>query len=390
MKLSELLSMEVKSVFTSSALMLTIFGGVIFYSILYPLPYKKQVVREQKITIVDLDNSQTSRKFARMLDATPQIKIVHRAASIHEAKEIMLRKKLAGIVVIPKHFYKDLLMNKRPTIAYGGDASYFLVYGTILQGLTATEETMTAQVKVKRLLNSNQPLQQAKTSYTSLRLEAHPLFNETNGYVNYVIPAIFVLILHQTMLMAMGILAGSQKEQMVADKNHYLRQARPMSLLLIRSLIFIGIYSLLSLYYYGPAFHFYDIPQRASISSLTLLNIIFLLATAFLGVIIGSIIGKKESAVILILISSMPIVFGSGFIWPTTEIPILVQLPLQFIPAVPAIKAFVLLNQAGADLQQIKPLITHLTMLAVLYGVIAYLFLTKWLDAKKEHSAPAQ
>src|SRR5690606_7859292 len=97
--------------------------------------YSHQTPREQKITVVNLDKSQASYQLERMVDATPQVQVVQRDHSIEDAKHAFLDGKVSGILVIPEHFYKDLLLGKSPTLAYAGDASYFLVYGTIVEGL---------------------------------------------------------------------------------------------------------------------------------------------------------------------------------------------------------------------------------------------------------------
>ena len=99
MKLFELVKKELKAIFTNSAITLTIFGGVIFYSFLYPLPYAQQTPREQEITVVNLDNSLTSRQLERMVDATPQIKIVNRAHSVEEAKAQFIAGSVRGILL---------------------------------------------------------------------------------------------------------------------------------------------------------------------------------------------------------------------------------------------------------------------------------------------------
>ncbi len=377
MTLLKLFEMELRAIFTNTALLLTVFGGVLFYSFLYPLPYAKQLPREQKIILVDLDASQLSRNLARMVDATPQVQIVHQAHSLTEAKNVMLEKKLAGILAIPNHFYRDLLQGRSPTLAYAGDASYFLVYGTVLQGMMSAGKTLAAQVKIKRLLVSGRPLQLAKNQYSSVRLQLHALFNEAGGYVNYVIPAVFILILHQTLIMGVGILGGTQNELAVEGEPIYWYSASPAKLLLVRTIIFFVIYTLLSLYYYGPAFKLYDIPRLANISGLTLLNLPFLLSATFLGIALSTVLPRRELATLVILLSSMPIVFGSGFIWPQEAIPFPVLLLMQFVPAVPAIKAFVMLNQMGATFHQITPLVTQLILLALFYGILAYLLLEK-------------
>ncbi|HAS63287.1 MAG TPA: ABC transporter, partial [Vibrio sp.] len=148
MSLFELIKAELKALLTNPVVILTVFGGVVFYSFLYPLPYSHQTPREQKVSVVNLDNSQTSYQLERMVDATPQVRIVQRDSSIAAAKSAFLEGEISGILVIPEHFYKDLLLGKSPTLAYAGDASYFLVYGTIVEGLAQAGGTLAAKTTV--------------------------------------------------------------------------------------------------------------------------------------------------------------------------------------------------------------------------------------------------
>ncbi|MBW1636557.1 MAG: ABC transporter permease [Deltaproteobacteria bacterium] len=376
MSLYQLFKYEIRAIFTNSPLLLTVFGGVLFYSFLYPLPYARQLPREQKVIVVNLDNSQLSRRLERMVDATPQVRIVARAWSLAQAEKQMIAEKLAGFLVIPDHFYRDLLQGREPVLAYAGDASYFLVYGTVLEGMMTAGKTLAAEVKVKRLISSGLPLESAKEKHDALTVGFHSLFNEAGGYVNYVIPAVFVLILHQTLIMGAGILAGGQNEQLRRGENFYLRKSTPPALLFVRSFIFFSIYALLSLYYYGPSFKLYDIPRLASIADLAMLSLPFLLSTTFLGIGLGVLLPRREIATLVILLSSMPLVFASGFIWPLSAIPVQILGLFQFIPAFSAIRAFVQLNQMGASFQQILPLVTQLLLLTALYGITALLLLT--------------
>jgi ABC-2 type transport system permease protein len=378
----QLFKRDLGGIFTNSTLLLTVFGGVLFYSFLYPLPYVSQVPREQQVVVVNLDNSQLSRHLVRMVDATPQVQIQTQAASLAQAKELMMAQKLAGILVVPKNFYRDLLLGSRPTLAFAGDASYFLVFGTVLEGMSVAGMTLSAEIKVTQLLMSGQPLELAREQYSAVTLGIHALFNETEGYVNYVIPAVFVLILHQTLIMGAGILGASENEQRRKGELPHWQTASASALLLARTMIFVGIYTLLSLYYYGPAYVFYDIPRLAAMGDLALLNLVFLLPVCFLGICLGAVLPRRELATLIVLLSSMPLVFACGFVWPTSAIPVPINTLMQLIPAVPAIKAFILLNQMGASFHQIFPQVIHLTLLTALYGATALLLL-KWKKAEK-------
>lgn len=371
----ELVWQELRAIFTNPAILLTVFGGVVLYSFLYPLPYTQQLPREQRVIVVNLDGSQLSRQLERMVDATPQIRLSGRAGSLEEARKRFVSGEMSGILVIPDHFHRDLLQGNRPTLSFAGDASYFLVYGTVLEGMASAGGTLAAQVKVTRMIMSGQPASMAVEQHSAIRLSLRPVFNPTMGYVNYVIPAVFILILHQTLIMGTGILGGGQNEQKNTLPAPYFRVAPAGTLLLVRATIFVAVYWLLCLYYFGFCFQFYGIPHHANMVELQLLILPFLLSATFLGICLGAILPRRELATLIVLLSSMILIFAAGFIWPESAIPKPLILVVQFIPVIPAIKAFLGLNQMGAGLNDILPLIIQLWLCTGLYGALAWYLL---------------
>jgi len=170
-----LFKFELTAIFTNPSLLFTVFGGVLIYSFLYPLPYSQQLPREQAIAVVNLDNSQMSRELERMVDATPQVNIAKHVYSIEEAKSLLIKGDVHGLMVIPTHFYRDVLLGKSPTVAYAGDASYFLVYGTIVEGLATAGGTLVAKAKVSRMVMSGDNLVLASEQYSAMKLNMRPV-----------------------------------------------------------------------------------------------------------------------------------------------------------------------------------------------------------------------
>ncbi len=388
MTLINLLRHEFKAIFTNPAIMLTVIGGVVFYSFLYPLPYAEQIPRNQKVIVVNLDNSQLSRKLERMVDATPQVELVERAYSIEEAKRIFIDQKLAGILVIPEHFYRDLMLGKQPILSYAGDASYFLVYGTVLEGLMGAGKSLSAQTRVQKLVISGQATPLAREQYSAIHMNIRSVFNTTDGYVNYVIPGVFIIVLHHTLIMGAGILGGTQNEASNAGIAGYWQTAPPLQLLLVRTFLFIAIYWLLCMYYFGFSFDFYDIPINGDFKILNLLILPFLLAASQMGILLGLILPRRELVTIILLMTSFPLVFGAGFIWPLESIPPEIYSVIKFIPAVPAMKLFIVFNQMEGDIAMLRPLVDQLWLCVILYGtpslIILYLRRKKALDAKQK------
>lgn len=344
MKITELLKCEIKALFTNPVVLLTVFGGLVFYSFLYPLPYSHQTPREQLISVVNLDKSQTSYTLERMVDATPQVNIVRRDHTIADAKSAFLQREVSGILVIPEHFYRDLMLGKSPVLAYAGDASYFLVYGTIVEGLAQAGGTLAAQTTVSKLVIDGQPLALASQQYAATSLNLKPTFNPRIGYVDYVVPAVFVLILQQTLAMAAGLMVGTQK-----GGTGYWSHTRPSYLLGVRTLVLVAIYFLMSCYYFGASFTMHGVAQLANMTALLAILLPFLMASCAIGIWLGSITPRRELVTLVVLISSMPLIFSAGFIWPLEAIPQPIVWLSQLFPSTPAIQSFLTLNQMGGE-----------------------------------------
>lgn len=368
MPLIELISAELRAIFKNPLIVLTMFGGVIFYSFLYPSPYAQQKPLEQLISVVNLDNSQLSRELERMVDATPQVKIVSRTHSLEEAKQALLNGEVHGLLVIPMHFYRDLLLAKRPILSYAGDSAYFLVYGTIVEGLAKAGGTLAAKARVQRMLSDGQPLVSAATHHTQVDLNMKPTFNPNMGYLNYVLPAVFIIILQQTLLMGVGVLGCIER----AQSGYWSRSATAV-ILSVRVTLFVAIYYLLALYYIGFCFNLYGINTLASATDMLSLLAPFLLSSTFIGIILGTWIPRKELVTFVVLFSSMPLVFSAGFIWPLESIPREIIWLSNLFPSTPAIQGFLQINQMGATFSQILAQWQLLWLQVLLWGSIAYL-----------------
>ncbi|CAK4067816.1 ABC transporter permease [Vibrio sp. 16] len=372
MKLPLLFKAELKALFQNPVVLLTVFGGVIFYSFLYPLPYSHQTPREQKISVVNLDMSQTSFKLERMVDATPQVQVVRRDHTIAAAHQAFLNGEVSGILVIPEHFYKELLLGKSPTLSYAGDASYFLVYGTIVEGLAQAGGTLAAQTKVAKLVLDGEPLSQAENHYAATKLNLKPTFNPRMGYVDYVVPAVFVLILQQTMAMASGLMVGTQKQG-----RGYWSRASVGKLMLVRVTVLTVIYYLLSMYYFGASFSMHGVNQLAQVGELLSLLLPFLLASCAIGLWLGAVTPRRELVTLVVLISSMPLIFSAGFIWPVESIPQPIVWASQLFPSTAAIKSFLTLTQMGGNWADIRWEYTLLWLQSIGWFGVAWLSLKR-------------
>ncbi len=263
---------------------MTIIGGVILYSFFYPQPYSNEVVKTLKVSVVDLDKSELSRKVIFSLGASPELNIVRQDTNPNDAKEALIESKIKGIIIIPAHFKRDLALHVSPTIAVGADANYFLIFGSVVEGALKSILTESASIKVGNLLVKNTPLSSAKKEYKPYTLKTINLFNPNMSYTYYIIPAVFILILQQTMLVGLGILGGFYNER----KEKY--EAPIWMKISSRVLIFGVLFSTHMLFYFGFSFDFYHIPHLASAYDMVKFGLPFILSTIFLGIFLGGIL----------------------------------------------------------------------------------------------------
>lgn len=374
-KFLALVVLEIKSVFADRSILLTMFGGIIMYSILYPLPYSQQVSRDAEIVIIDYDRSSVSRELIRMVNATPDAHIAGQVDSVGDAEALIEQGVIKGFLVIPQHFRRDLLMEKPVTLSLGGDASYFMTYSTITSGILKAGGTLSAQIKVARLTVDTESMLLAKAQWQPASLNLQPVFNQVNGYLDYVVPAVFILILQQTLLIVSGILSANQNERARAKEQGYWLTASPTLLLLARGLVFLGLYLVFSLYYFGFALDVYGVNRLAAAWDILKLLVPFLLAVVCLGVALGQLYNQAETATQVILFSSMPVLFSSGFIWPISEIPSWLVAVSQLFPSTAAIQGLLQLNQMGAEFEMVSHFQIQLLIQALAYGLLAIILL---------------
>ena len=80
-----------------------------------------------------------------------------------------------------------------------------------------------------------------------------------------------------------------------------------------------------------------------------------------------------------LLFSSIPMLFVSGFPWPTESLPELVQALRWLIPSTAGIQGAIAINQLGADFAEVRAELFALALHGLLWSTAAYrLFRRQW------------
>jgi ABC-2 type transport system permease protein len=340
----------------------------VLYSVFYPQPYLGQLVRRIPIAVVDQDGSELGRGLIQSLQAHDNISVALRASSYHEAEDAILARRAFAILGIPPDTEKNVLKGVTARLPIYADSTYFILFNRSLQGMIEAVQAYATDALTHGARMEGAGVQAVSRLNAPVDLVQVPLFNPTASYSSYVVPAAFVLILHQTLLMGAAMLGGAIFER--GDRADWRTRASARAVL-GQALAHWTLYVPAMLLYFVVMPRIYGFSTLGSLWAMAALSIPFILATSFLGQALGLVFRHRETAVLLILASSLPQFFLVGVSWPVEALPGLLQQLRVLLPSVDAIDAMVRINQMGASLGEVRPDWMRLWTLTFLYFGLA-------------------
>jgi ABC-2 type transport system permease protein len=347
---------------TRSALSL-LFLAPLIYGIYYPQPYLNQILRKLPIAVVDNDLSDLSRQIVETLDASGALSVVVRARTLAEARTAIDRGKAFAAVEIPADTERDVLKGITAHIPIYADATYLFIFRSTASGVVTAIGTLTSQL-VSRGARSDGSLVKAKLANSSpADVLLQPIFNPVGGYASYIVPAAFVLILQQTLLIGAAMLT----------RTALATPGGAFASVLGRGVAHLTIYLPALALYLIVLPRIYGFSTLGHLPQLFALATVFLLATSFLGQAIGAWFTRPENATLLLLATSLPQFFTAGFAWPREALPDVAIALGRLFPADAAIDGLVRINQLGASIWEVAHDWLGLWCLALAYFVLAVL-----------------
>lgn len=367
----EFIVKELKALLKDSGFVLLAFGGPLFYSFFYPLPYAREVARQIPVAVVDQDNSALSRQLVRMMRAEEEISPIA-YSSLSEAKKALDRREVFAVVSLDEDLERDVLKQVPKSVHIYTDGSYPIYYKQATTALQKAIKTVSAGVEIKKLQSLGAgkaaPLLRSPITMTAVNL-----YNPQGSYGNYVVPAVFVALVHQIMLIALGLRAGTLYEQ----KKEYPKRLKPFKIWLGKMLSLLLFMAGYFVYLFIIMYRLYGFSGGDRILEWFLFYMIFAVATIGLGLTIAGLFKDRETPIMFIVVTSLPMLFMSGVIWPVWEMPLAIRLLRLCIPMTYGINGVVRLFVMNVSLGDILPYLSGCAILAVLFGFTSYFTIKK-------------
>ena len=374
-------------VFTDVGVLLFFFGLPIGYPIVYTLIYNPEVVKEIATVVVDHSRTAESRELVRTLDATQGIDIVGYASDMPEARRAWGEKKCYGIIEIPADYAQKVGRGEQAVISFYNDMSLLIRFRQYLFALTDVQMHEVSKLTAERVATLGGGL---VTQVNGLPVDTRPVCmgDPTQGFASFIMPGIVVLILQQSMLLGITMIAGTAADRRRRNRGRdpYEYEAGPVATLLGKSLCYMMIYIPMSYYILHIVPEMFALPHVGNVRDYMPFVFVMLLATTFLGQTIQVFVRERETSLLVVVFTSLVFLFLSGLTWPRYAFSKFWIMVSDFIPATWGVEGFIRINSNGATLPDVALYYWSLWALVGLYFVTA-LLLRLYLAPRRDKQA---
>lgn len=368
----QLVKREIRLIIPDRNLISVLLIAPIFYSFFYGSIYWNKVETNVPIVAIDQDQSSTSRKFIRMLDANQLISVSEDACDFNTAKNKIISGNAHAIIFIPKNFEAELKSGKGSDIKSFLNTSRFLISNDINKAVNEVSATLGAGIRLKYFQANGYNFEQAKELVEPLKVEIRPLFNFTESYGDFLIPSVLILILHQTLLLGLSESVAKEREQKTIKSLFALANNKVITAIIGKGLFYVALYSVYAMFFFSVNFYVFKLPFSGSIAAFIVSTLLMLAAVVFMSIFISSFFDRKIIAIQFLTLSSYPVFLISGYSWPFEVLPLPIRILSGLIPFTPYSTTLTRLTAMSGGFNNVYLQLIHLFILAVLFFAAAY------------------
>ena len=355
------------------------------YPLLYSWIYNNEVVRDVPVVVIDDSHTSLSRQFIRECDASADVRVAYYASDMDEAQMLISRQVVRAIYWIPSDFADRLNRMEQTHIGVYCDMSLMLTYKAAYQTAVAVSQHMNSQIQVK--LTGNPTAREDEVLVRPLDYADVPMFNPSGGYGSFILPGVLILILQQTLVLGIGLAAGTARES--NRYNDLLPMQRQyhgvMRVVFGKTLCYFMIYAVMGVWLTVVVPRLFHFPTLAQWPHLLALMLPYTLACIFFGMVISCMVRYRENVMLLVVFISVPLLFMTGVSWPQSNIPGAWQGVAWLFPSTPAARAYVRMNSMGATLDDVLVEYRALWIQMFAYCALASLVYRHQLRLSRNH-----
>src|SRR5690554_1404033 len=255
------------------------------------------------------DNRSTSGSdLTRKIQSLRAVHVDAVLSKARQAIEAVRSMEIQGYVDIPADFQERIWQGTPAVVALFANGASLGQASSVLSSLAGAITGFAQEIDVQQTKVTGAGVQ------PPLQLVERPLYNTREGYGSFLVTSVAQLIIQQTLLIGLAVLAGTRRE---LYGRLFLKHRQILGI----GTAAVCIGSVNMLYYLGFMFWYQDYPQHGTLINLMFGSTLFISAVVAFGLFLTSFFRTRERAFQLILVTSLPLFFISNLSWPEVSSP---------------------------------------------------------------------
>ncbi|MFT3884021.1 MAG: ABC transporter permease [Flavobacteriales bacterium] len=304
--------------------LLVLFGMPVLQIVLFGYAINTEV-KEAKVAVLDMSHDARSTDLTHVLFASRHFLDAGRLSNAQEIERTFKAGKARMVVVIGPHFVRRV-DEGRAQVALIADASD----PNVASILTAYGAQMIAK------WSARDPL---KHAVEVMPVESRLHYNPEMKSVFLFVPGVLTIVLMLVSAMLTSISIAREKEHGSMEVL-LVSPLRPVLIIIGKAVPYLLLSLVNAAFVFTVAHLLFHVPMHGSLLLLTLEGLLFIMCALSLGLLFSSMAANQQTALMLSLfVLMMPTILLSGFIFPTTSMP----LPLRIVSEVMPPKHFIII-----------------------------------------------
>ena len=364
---------EVVHIFKDRILCLMVFIVPLLYAAFFGMIYISGTLQHVPLGIVDLDHSAESRAVASAFENTTNFKVIPEVNTYEGLEDGMKNGAVRAGVVIPEDYSQKLSQHQLTQISTVYDGSN-LIYGyNTRKYFQQVLSTFSIEHTAAYLGGLGMTKQEITNVLDTVSFSMQVWYNPTYSYVTFIFMGIVIMILHQIGLLGIGLTVTREKER--NSWIQYLCAAVP------QWEIFVGKalpYFIVNFFNYGlllwVAARFVNVKIGGSLALILLLGLLFNIIIVSLGFLISLYAPNSLQVTRYLMLLSVPLFVISGYTWPTTHMPGVLNGLARLMPYTWMSEGFRLVTVKNLGFDNLGRTITVMTIMAAVTSYFALTF----------------
>lgn len=326
----------------------TLIGPLISFVILLSI-FSAGVPRDIPVGVVDMDDTNLSRKISMWIGATQEAEVTMRLPNQEEAYRQMADGKIDAVIIIPENTEKNILKGVGQPVSVFINNTNLLKGGYLQKGIYKALATLSGGIKLQFAMKTGLPEKQARAKILPVSLQQHVLFNPFGNYSYFLLSALLPLMIVVFTLLSAVFALGTEVREGTGPE--WLEHANGSLIVGLagKLLPYTMLLSVVTVVMNVVLFVQMGTPLRGSFTFIVMGELGMIITYQLLAVLLVALTANLRLALSLASAYSMMALTFSGLTFPQFAMPLVAKIFSYLFPFTQWVKIFISQAIRGED-----------------------------------------